>query len=164
MSLQGVLTIVSCIAIGGTLSYGAYTDYKKRIIPNIVPLSILVLGCFTAIPWLNKIISLGVMVLVLVLTTLISKKKSGGGDIKVYCALSFALGLETFILILVVTLLEVFIEKLIRKIRKEQNRDGNKNDEKTPTVKTIPLCTFIAPAYIIVMIGLTILSAVWRSA
>lgn len=79
MSLQGVLTIVSCIAIGGTLSYGAYTDYKKRIIPNIVPLSILVLGCFTAIPWLNKIISLGVMVLVLVLTTLISKKKSGEG-------------------------------------------------------------------------------------
>ena len=155
MSLQGVLTIISCIAIGGMLSYGAYTDYKKRIIPNIVPLSILFLGCFTAIPWLNKIISLGLMVLVLVLTTLISKKKSGGGDIKVYCALSFALGLETFILI---------IEKLIRKIQKEQNRDGNKNDEGAPAVKTIPLCTFIAPAYIIVMIGLTILSAVWRSA
>lgn len=133
--MANVLPVIVCGVIGVLLLVGAYTDYKTRTIPNAVPIGILVCGIFTATPWWFKFFSLGFMVLFLAL----SKKKSGGGDVKLYCALAFSLGLAALAFILVITLILNFSVALIRKRRIDKT-------------ERIPLCTFVAPAYIIYML------------
>ena len=132
---QMLITLIpwlACCGIAGALIYGAERDYKLRIIPNSVPIVILACGCFTSVPLVSKLISLGIMVGILFLCTAIMKQTSGGGDIKLYCALSFALGLQSFAIVLVGTLVLCMIWKRLKHMKRGER---------------VPLCTFMAPAY-----------------
>lgn len=143
--MSGVVPCLACIGIAVALSYGAYTDYKSRIIPNRIPFAILVLGLLTATPIATKLISLGAIIAILVALHLLTKKKSGGGDIKVYCALAFALGLQTMAFVLTATIILSSLWTLaVKRVRLNKQM-------------RIPLCTFLSPAYILVMIVLEIL-------
>lgn len=136
------LPIIACFLIIIPLAIGAYTDYKDRIIPNFVPLSILVLGCFTATTWANKLLSLAGMIGILVLLRFSARKhRSGGGDVKLYCALSFALGLPSAALVMAFVIL---IRCLYVVLWKKEKRVA------------FPLCCYIAPAYVLYCVLLLI--------
>lgn len=129
-----MISHIACIGIGLALAAGAYTDYKTRTIPNSIPLTILALGCFTATSWVAKVASFVLIVLILIIAPKLTGQHSGGGDIKLYCALSFALGLTPLAAILVLTLaLAAIVPAIIGKRREKGTR--------------IPLCTYVAPAY-----------------
>jgi len=125
---------LTLVFIGIILLIGAYTDYTRREIPNWIPLSIFLSGFFTPIASLpHKILSLLVMIVILVLTTKILHQKSGGGDVKLYLSLVFALGFAPFSTVLFLTLLlRILVSGVKGGVR-------------------FPLCCYVAPAYIMTM-------------
>lgn len=60
------LPLLSGIAIGVLLAVACHTDYKKRIIPNAIPILILAAGFFTSGSFLMKFVNLAAMVLIIV--------------------------------------------------------------------------------------------------
>ena len=123
--------LAACAAILPILCYGAYTDWKDRIIPNRVPLTILVLGFFTVGGFIYKFLSLGLLVLLMVVAKLLTKKKSGGGDIKLYMAMGFALGLLNLAVVLFLTIVLYSSFRFVKKV---------------PKTERFPVCSFVAPA------------------
>ena len=144
--IQNVLALAACFGIACALAVGAYTDWKTRTIPNWIPLSIMLCGCFTATTWWMKISNLVIICVVLWLLSVIMKQKSGGGDIKLYMALSFALGLQSLAVILVLALILCKLHQMTQKDKVEKG-------------ERIPLCCYVFPAYVIdfTVISLTIL-------
>ena len=94
------LPLLSGIAIGVLLAVACHTDYKKRIIPNAIPILI---QFFTSGSLLMKFVNLAAMVLIIVVAEKALHQHSGGGDIKLYLALSFALGLLSLGIVLMET-------------------------------------------------------------
>ena len=142
------LPMIAYACIGILLLCGAYTDHKSRTIPNWIPLSILLFGLFTDIAWSIKFISLGIIVAVLILVTVLSKSKSGGGDIKLYCAMCFSLGLLlTAVCLFVTVILTLLWQMVILRRRPDRKR-------------RVPLCSFVAPAYIILLV-VSLLAAIF---
>lgn len=140
--MSSYLPIVSMVLTGAALCYGAVTDYRDRTIPNVVPITIIACGIFSGTPWASKIFSLLAMVFALFVATKITKKTSGGGDIKVYYALAFSEGI--FVLFLTLSM-SIIIQPLLKPLLHETNKE-------------IRRCCYLAPAYIIVMGSLTIIS------
>lgn len=131
---------IAVLIIGLALCYGAYTDYKEWIIPNKVPLIIMACGCITATAWSDKFASLVLIILALVVAKWITKAKSGGGDIKVYCALSFALGLFTLGIVLIGMIAIRWAHELYTKRKAPDKKER------------FPFCTYLAVSYIILVL------------
>ena len=113
------------------LLYGGITDYKRREIPNIVPICFLATGLISWNYFLNRIACLLLMALVLWLA---SKMTSDipGGDFKLLTTMAFFSGLAwTGISMAVVGVLFVVITLISR----------------SPWKRSIPLCTYMAFAY-----------------
>ena len=93
-----------------------------------------------------KISNLAIICVVLWLLSGIMNQKSGGGDIKLYMALSFALGLQSLAVILVLALILCKLHQMTQKDKVEKG-------------ERIPLCCYVFPAYVIdfTVISLTIL-------
>lgn len=134
------LPLVSAIGICGLLVWGAVTDYKTRTIPNVIPIGIAVLGIGSGTTIIMKVLSAATICLALYLAYRITKKRSGGGDVKLYIALAFAYGLAPLAVMLLFTLLFRGIVILVGKLRKRE--DGVKIGAR------FPMCTYIAPAYL----------------
>lgn len=126
------IPIIACGLILPVLCYGGYTDWKSRIIPNSVPFAILGLGLLTGGQILYKLLSLGVLIIVLLVTQALTHKKSGGGDLKLYMALSFAMGLQMLAILLLVTIVLYTIYRAVKHIPKETR---------------FPVCTFMTITY-----------------
>lgn len=121
------------------LCIGAYTDAKQRIIPNWVNLGIFLAGfILPTVPIGERFLNLAVIVIAIILSSVITKKKSGGGDIKLYCALAFALTLAPTAIILVLAILFMLVHRAIAKKEK-----GAK----------YPVCCYVAPAYVLWIAG-----------
>lgn len=129
--------MIGYIITGLALCFGAYTDYKTRMIPNSMPLVIFLCGCLTPSTIISQLLNLAAMILILLVLSKVCHYKSGGGDIKIYLSLTFLLGLVWVAAILCVTLALHLLVELIRRKKKSKG-------------ETIPLCTYVAPAYIIV--------------
>lgn len=134
VNLSTAIPCLSCLGIGAILCYGAYTDHKTRTIPNIIPGAILLFGLGTATPLWYKLVCFGIMVASLVLAAAITKQASGGGDLKLYCALSFALGILPVGVVLFLTLVLLGAHNIIK-------------GKKRVKGERFPLCTYLAPAY-----------------
>ena len=124
---------IRCFLSICTVAWGAYVDYKERVIPDEVPLSLLIIGLFSGnIPFrfLTMFLTLGVL--------LIAEKLSGqplpGGDLKLLCTLAFSAGLFDLLIVLFLAGLASVIVGLVKR---------------EPLSRHIPLCTYIAPAYIL---------------
>ena len=143
ISLQWFRTAQSIAAlavISAALVAGAITDAKTRTIPNAVPISIFLAGLFvygTSIG--EKALSLLAIGTVLAVTTRLSGLKSGGGDVKLYCALAFSLGLSATAIILFITYL---LMRLHSSLQQAQNKKGLR----------LPACCYIAPAFITILL------------
>lgn len=138
------LPLLSGIAIGVLLAVACHTDYKKRIIPNAIPILILAAGFFTSGSFLMKFVNLAAMVLIIVVAEKTLHQHSGGGDIKLYLALSFALGLLSLGIVLMETILIYAIYHVLTKKGKLKGR-------------RFPVACFVFPSYCIYFLTSTIL-------
>lgn len=122
------------------LSYGGIVDYRKREIPNTVPIALLVTGIL-AFSGLSSIMGLVIPLILMLATTGISKKDVPGGDFKLLCSLGFAAGIWEMAATLLLAGVLSIIYGLIRRL---------------PIRRNVPLCTYVALAYVILQITLFI--------
>ena len=116
-----------------TIAYGGYADYKRREIPDIVPISLILTGLFSG-DILGRLIIMILALLTLLLAEKIAKQELPGGDLKLICALMFAAGpFETLVILLLAGVGSVIVSLA----------------KKQPWKRHIPLCTYVAPAYIL---------------
>jgi len=121
--------ICSCVLI-----YGGITDFKYREIPNMVPIVIMISGIFTGSALISRILFLIIFAFSMIFAAKLAKAELPGGDFKLLCALFFTYGLVTTIEILFFTGIFIVAISLIKKASLRRN---------------IPLCCYIAPAYIL---------------
>ena len=116
------------------LIYGAIIDYKRREIPDFVPIVIVLCGLSLDLSVVYGIVCLTIMMLGFWSVSKLTETEIPGGDFKLLCALSFTCGLMEIAIILALAALGTLLESMIlhRKI-----------------LRKIPLCTYIAPAYIL---------------
>ena len=126
-----ICSLINCAA----LVYGGITDYKRREIPNLVPVVLLATGIFMDRLILQRFIIMLIVALILWLTTKITKQELPGGDFKLICALTFSAGLIQLLMTLFLAIIGSLVVALVKKDRIRRN---------------IPLCTYVAPAYLIV--------------
>ena len=116
------------------LIYGAIIDYKRREIPDIVPIVIVLCGLSLDLSIVYGIVWLTIMMLGLWSVSKLTETEIPGGDFKLLCALNFTCGLVEIAIILAFAALGTLLVSMIlhRKF-----------------LRKIPLCTYIAPAYIL---------------
>lgn len=117
----------------GILAYGGVMDYKKREIPDLVPVTLMVTGFLNGTLVFPRIICLLITAAALLVSAKLSKNSLPGGDFKLICALTFSSGLCAMASILFLTGLCAILLSIIRK---------------QPIQRNIPLCSYVAPAYI----------------
>lgn len=115
------------------LIYGGVIDFKRHEIPDAVPALLLVTGCFFAFsqPW--RILGLVAPAILLFAASKITRSEIPGGDFKLLCSLGFACGLPTLTAIIFLAGIGAVVYGVIKRL---------------PVKRHIPLCTYIAPAYI----------------
>lgn len=114
------------------LIYGGIIDFKRREIPNVVPLLLLVTG-FLGFSTFWSILGLVVPAVVLLATAKITKSEVPGGDFKLLCSLGFTCGLPELAAIIFLSGIGALAYGLIRCL---------------PLKRHIPLCSYVAPAYL----------------
>jgi Flp pilus assembly protein protease CpaA len=118
----------------GILAYGGVMDYKKREIPDLVPVTLMLTGFLNGTLILPRIICFLITATALLMSAKLSKNSLPGGDFKLICALTFSSGLCSIAAALLLTGLCAILLSIIRK---------------QPIKRNIPLCTYVAPAYMI---------------
>ena len=124
------------ILTAAALIYGGVVDYKRREIPNAVPIVLLSLGAF-AFPTFWRIMGLILPAVLLLAAAKLTKSEVPGGDFKLICALGFACGLPELAATIVLSALGAMAYGLIRHL---------------PLKRHIPLCAYVAPAYLVLHI------------
>lgn len=117
------------------LAYGAVTDYKRREIPDAVPILLFLTGLISG--WgilLYRVAEMLLTATIFLLSAKLSKCNTPGGDFKLLCALAFSAGLP----ILLLTLLLTGLSSAVVGAKRKQS-----------IKRHIPLCSYIAPAYAI---------------
>ena len=132
---------VQVALISAVLIYGGISDYKRREIPNIVPIVIVIVACLFDFSFWQCIIGSVVPATVFYVAAKLTKSEMPGGDFKLLCSLGFATGL--FELALTMTLAGVLslVYSLLRRL---------------PIKRHVPLCTYVALAYLILQIAMLI--------
>lgn len=115
------------------LIYGGVVDCKRREIPDFVPVTLLLTGIIWHTSLLGDIIGLILPAVLLLAAAKLTGSEILGGDFKLLCALGFANGLLELTAIIVLSALGAMAYGLIRHL---------------PFKRHIPLCTYVAPAYL----------------
>jgi len=83
-----------------TIAYGGYMDYKKREIPDAVPIVLILASLPKGVIPVRLLITI-LALLILLLAERLSKQELPGGDLKLICAVMFANGpAETLVILL----------------------------------------------------------------
>jgi prepilin signal peptidase PulO-like enzyme (type II secretory pathway) len=127
--IKTYVPVVICTAM---LVYGGVIDYRRREIPNIVPISLLVIGSLFGLSLIWSILGLIIPAAVLLISARIAKHELPGGDFKLLCSLGFTCGLPALAAIIFLAGIGALAYGLARRL---------------PVKRHIPLCTCIAPAY-----------------
>lgn len=128
--------MMNCILIlinAAVLIYGGVADFKRREIPNAVPIALLITGGFFGFSMFWSILGLVAPAVLLFAAAKITKSEIPGGDFKLLCSLGFACGLQELASIIFLAGIGVLVYGFIRHL---------------PVKRHIPLCSYIAPAYI----------------
>jgi hypothetical protein len=121
------------ITNAAVLFYGGAIDFKKREIPDIVPVVLMVDGIFLKHPLLQSIIGIVTPAVLLFVVSKITKSEIPGGDFKLLCSLGFVCGLPGLAAIMLLAGIGVVAYGLVKQL---------------PFKRHIPLCSYIAPAYV----------------
>ena len=128
------MSIICTLINGAALIYGGAVDFKKREIPNLVPVTLLVTGILQGGSVLRRLVEMGIIVCSLLLTGKITKQRLPGGDFKLISALAFSSGILVLLGTLFWTGIGAVAESLTRRM---------------PVRRNIPLCTYVAAAYFV---------------
>lgn len=139
-----ILTIINAC----TLAFGAVIDYKKREIPDVVPLILTITAFGAAIfigpRWmLLRLVEAIVVGGIFILAGKLCGGELPGGDFKLLMALTYTSGITITGSVMLFALFAAFAIGLIRR-------------QKLKT-KHIPLCTYVAPAYLVAILAAQIL-------
>ena len=115
------------------LIYGGIVDFKRREIPNLVHVTLLLTGIIFGFSMFWRIMGLIAPAVLLFAAAKIAKSEVPGGDFKLLCSLGFACGLPELAAIIFLAGIGAVVYGLIRHL---------------PIKRHIPLCSYIAPAYI----------------
>lgn len=115
------------------LIYGGVVDFKRREIPDTVPIILTAIGVLFGFSLLTSIMGLVVPAVLLFAAAQLTKSNIPGGDFKLFCALGFSCGLMELALVIFLAGISAVVYGLVRHL---------------PVKRRIPLCTYIAPAYI----------------
>ena len=126
------MNYIPILISAAALIYGGVIDFRRREIPNVVSLLLLLSG------FLNISTSWGIMGLIIPAALLLAaakltKSEVPGGDLKLICALGFACGLPELAAILFLSGMGAAAYGFIRRL---------------PLKRHIPLCSYVAPAYL----------------
>jgi len=125
---------VQVALISAVLIYGGISDYKRREIPNTVPIVIVIVACLFDFSFWQCIIGSVVPATVFYVAAKLTKSEMPGGDFKLLCALGFACGLLELVGIILLAGLGAVIVGII---------------EHQPIKRHIPLCSYAAPSYLL---------------
>lgn len=125
---------ISAIINACTFVYGGIVDYKRREIPNAVPVILLLTGLLPHEGLLLRLISMFIVAGILLVSAKIAKAEIPGGDFKLLCALTFSCGMPEMLAVLLLAGLGAAAVSLIRR---------------QPLKRNIPLCTYAAAAYLL---------------
>ena len=128
------MTYINMLINSAALIYGGVTDFKRREIPNIVPIVLFASGLLCWDTILYRLIAMLIIAGVLVLSTKLTKSELPGGDFKLLCALTFSAGVTATMSSMLITDVAAIIVAICKK--EKLNRH-------------IPLCAYICPAYIL---------------
>jgi len=116
------------------LTYGGVVDYRRREIPNTVPAVLLLSGVLFGFSTFWSIMGLLLPAALFFLAAKLTKSDVPGGDFKLLCALGFACGLPELSAILLLAGFGAAVYGLLRRL---------------PMKRHIPLCSYVAPAYLV---------------
>lgn len=136
MDWSEMMKFVPTLLISAILIYGGICDYKRREIPNAVPISVILVGLFDISP-LAGIIGLAATAATLLLAEKLMKSEIPGGDFKLLCALGFSCGLSKLVIAVAFAGVGAAIIGLIKHLHIKRH---------------IPLCSYLAPSYIALQI------------
>ncbi|MPM43977.1 hypothetical protein SDC9_90655 [bioreactor metagenome] len=128
--IPDILILINAAA----LVYGGVVDFRRREIPNAVPVLLLVSGVF-GFSGLWSILGLIAPAVLLFAAAKLTKSEVPGGDFKLLAALGFTCGLRELAVIIFLAGMGAVAYGLIRRL---------------PVKRHIPLCTYLAPAYLAV--------------
>lgn len=114
------------------LIYGGVVDFRRREIPNAVP-ALLFFSGIIGFSGLWSILGLVAPAVLLFAAAKLTKSEVPGGDLKLLCSLGFACGLRELAASIFLAGMGAVICGLIRRL---------------PVKRHIPLCSYIAPAYL----------------
>ena len=128
---------LSCTILNGAaLIYGGAVDYKRREIPNTVPLILIATGFVSGIYVWERFVIMLALGVILWLSTKDTNNPLPGGDFKLICALTFSVGLPiTLAILLFVGLGAIFMSIFCG----------------LPLSRHIPLCSYTAPVYLLIL-------------
>lgn len=127
-----MINYIPVLITAAALIYGGIIDFRRREIPDSVPILLLISGLFGfSVIW--SILGLVAPTVLLLATAKITKNDVPGGDFKLLAALGFASGLPELAAILLLAGIGTVVYSLVRHL---------------PLKRHIPLCAYVAPAYI----------------
>ena len=133
-----VAEMVPMLINTAALAYGAITDFRHRLISDLVPVTLIGTGivkiCLGA-AWWPKVIAMLVVGTVVFVQIRPGDKNPPGGDFKLLSAMAFSDGPLTVLAVLLLTGFAASAHALLHK---------------QPMQRHIPLCTYAAPAYLAV--------------
>lgn len=135
------MVLLCSMVNGAALIYGGIVDYRKREIPNAVPITLLATGIVCRGYILQRLLLMLIIASLLWLTTKITKQELPGGDFKLICTLAFSAGLLTLLGTLFFAGLGAITVGIAKRL---------------PLNRNIPLCTYVAPAFILISANLLI--------
>ena len=124
---------IPTLIIAAVLIYGGVIDFKRREIPNVVPIILIAIGFLFGFSMFWSIIGLVAPAMLLFLAAKITKSEIPGGDFKLLCSLGFVCGLQELTVLIFLAGTGAIAYGLFRH---------------RPVKRHIPLCSYIAPAYI----------------
>ena len=127
------MAYIPSLIIAAALVYGGIVDYKKREIPNAVPLILITIGSIFGFSVVRSIMGLILPAVLMFTAAKLTKSELAGGDFKLLCATGFACGLGSLAVTILLACIGALAYSLIRRL---------------PVQRHIPLCTYIAPAYL----------------
>jgi prepilin signal peptidase PulO-like enzyme (type II secretory pathway) len=127
------MNYIPILIIAAVLIYGGVVDFKRKQIPNAVPLLLLLTGILFGFSKFWSILGLVVPAVLMFVAKRITKSEIPGGDFKLLCSLGFACGLQELAVTIFLSGVGALIYGRIRHL---------------PVKRHIPLCSYIASAYI----------------
>lgn len=128
-----MMNYIPILINAAVLGYGGVVDFKRREIPNVVPITLLLSGIIFGFSMFWRIMGLITPAVLLFAAACITKSEIPGGDFKLLCSLGFACGLRELAVIIFLAGIGASVYGLIKHL---------------PVKRHIPLCSYIATAYI----------------